>query len=410
MTKEELKALLDEATAGMQKRLDLMDEEVKDLRATEPTTKVPPVGDADVVRTFGNEFKVCSNPAELGLRAAMMMALRHQSRNDDRRALEMAHRAGLGDVAAGFEKALATSPLADGGAGIPEQFSSELIELLRNGTMFRSMGPVIVPMPRGSLTIGKQTGASTLSYLGESENYAVSQPSFGNITLQAKKAGGIVAITEELLNDSPLIGAQVIRDDLVAGLRILDDSTMIRSAGGENSPTGVRYQLDAANVLTAAMAGAASTSAEIEDDLMRMLRRLLESNIPMTRPGWMMANRSFLHLAALRDSNGNKIFPELMTTKMLHGMPVSTGNQIPINLGGGSDESEVYLGDFAQVYIGETGGIELSTEPGAAYFDGSTVQSAFSRDEVPIKVRFRNDMRLRHTASFVVLQTVLWGS
>jgi HK97 family phage major capsid protein len=410
-TKSALATLIKEATKEMSDRMATFEKQIQEM-ADDPTVSnvpTPTPRNEPVDQDFTEE----TDKRKYGLRAAQMIAFRYQAGGDNKIARDLAHRAGAHQVALGFDKAmsfkaLSTAPLSGAGSFIPEQFSLELIELLRNEALFRSLGPRIVPMPNGSLTLPKQTGASVLGYLGESENYVVTQPSAGNISLQAKKAGGVVPMTEEFMNDSPINAAEWVRDDLVQALRLLDDSVMIRSAGGENKPTGIRYQVAAANILTAT-GGATPTSTQIEADLARMLTTLLDANIPMQRPGWMMSNREFVHLAKLRDAtSGEKIFPEMMTSKTLMGAPVKYSAQIPTTLGSGS-ESEIYFGDFAQAIVGETGSIELSVAPGAAYHDGVEVQSSFSRDEVPIKVRLRNDMKLRHNQAFVVLTATRMG-
>lgn len=362
---------------------------------------------------IGAELKVASSPAEMGIGAVKFLMCLHQAGNDTTSALHRAHARGDKSMTLAFEKSIAqtkaleTSPLADGGALIPTEYAKEIIEFLRSRSVVLKMGANQIPMPSGSLTLGKQTGTSSLAYLGESENYTATQPSFGDIVLSAKKAGGIVPITEELINDSSFAVMQLIRDDLFAALAVLNDQTMLRSAGGEHKPTGLRYQIDAASVLTATQAGSASTVAEKTYDLARVMQAVLDSNVPGTRNGWVMSNREYVHLSTLVDANNNRVHPD-MAKGIFMGFPFAYSSHVPVNLGAG-DESEIYFGDWSQMIIGETGGVQFKSMPGAAYHDGSSVVSSFSKDQVPVKIRLRNDMKLRHNNAFAVLTGVDWG-
>lgn len=358
------------------------------------------------------ELQGATNPEDFGMNAVKFMMSLFQAGDDPKKALELAHRRKDKNMTLAFEKsismkALETSPLANGGALIPQEFSKEIIEFLRNKSVVLKSGARQVNMPNGSLTISKQSGTAALSYLGEGDNYTASQPSFGDIVLNAKKAGGIVPISEELLSDSSFDTAQLVRDDLLGALATLNDVTMLRSAGGENKPRGLRYQVASANVLTQSKLGTVATIAEKTYDLARLLQLVYDSNVPGTRNGWVMSNRDYVHLSTLRNSNNGFAFPELQKGMLLNHPVLFTGN-VPTNLGAGT-ESEIYFGDWSQMVIGETGGIKLTTLPGAAYHDGTSVVSSFSKDQVPVKVRLRNDMKLRHDTGFGVLTGVTWG-
>jgi hypothetical protein len=84
---------------------------------------------------------------------------------------------------------------------------------------------------------------------------------------------------------------------------------------------------------------------------------------------------------------------------------------ISSNLGGGSNESELYLADFAHVVVGEQQGIELAISTEAAYRDaGGTLQGSFSRDETVIRAIAKHDFAMRHLPAVAILTGVTWGA
>src|SRR5690625_3264511 len=98
-----------------------------------------------------------------------------------------------------FAKQLAASVFEDGGAIVPDEYMAEIIELLRAQAVVRQLGATTVNMSSGSMTIPKQTGASTAHYIGENTNIPASQPAFGQIQLSAKKLAALVPISNDLL-------------------------------------------------------------------------------------------------------------------------------------------------------------------------------------------------------------------
>jgi hypothetical protein len=80
-----------------------------------------------------------------------------------------------------------------------------------------------------------------------------------------------------------------------------------------------------------------------------------------------------------------------------------SSNQIPINLGAGTNESECYIGDFAQVMLGMRTNLTIEVSRQAADATGS----AFSNLQVWIRAYLRADVQLAHPDHFNVLTGVL---
>lgn len=300
------------------------------------------------------------------------------------------------------KKALAESVFADGGALVPEEFSSEFIELLRAAAVVESMGLRPVPM-KGSLTMGRQNSAGSASYLGENQNITKSQPTVAQLTLSAKKLAGLVPISNDLLRN-PAAGAEAfVRDDLVAVMNLAKDLYLLRGTGTQYSPKGVRYWANASNI----NAISAATLAGKIADLVQAIRLVEQANVPEARRGWVLHPRTKWALASTTDSNGNFVFLQEMMRGMLFGFPFRSTTQVPINLGGGT-ESEIYFGEWSQGLLGEDTNLNVEVFPNGAYHDGSSVVSGISADQTVIRAIARHDFVVRHDTAFAVITGVTY--
>lgn len=301
---------------------------------------------------------------------------------------------------------------AAGGFLIPEDVSGELIELLRPASVVMSFNPVIMPMDSGNLTMNRINVGTTASYIGELQDAPATGVQFGQLKLSSKKLAALVPISNDLLKSASTQADAVVRDDMVLSMATRMDLAFIRGGGTQFSPLGMRHQLTgtdfaATNVLTMT---ATPTLITVTTDLGRLELALLNANVPMTRAGWIMSPRTMMFLYNLRDGNGNYAFPE-MRDGQLRNKPYRVTTQVPSNLGGGTNESELYLADFAHVVVGEQSGIELAISTEAAYRDAANaLQGAFSRDETVIRALAHHDFGLRHLPAVAILTGVTWGA
>lgn len=302
-------------------------------------------------------------------------------------------------------KALAASDAAAGGFIVPPDYSEDIIELLRAQTVVRKMNPVQLPMPNGTLSIPRITAGTAGSYIGENSNIGKTEPTFGQIVLTYKKLAALVPVSNDLLRYSAPSADGIVRDDLVSALSVREDQAFIRDDGGQQTPKGLRYWAPSGNVVTA---NATVTLANVTSDLAKLLLKLEEANVRMLRPGWLMAPRTKQYLMTVRDGNGNYAFRDELLAGRFWGFPFGVTTSIPTNLGGGTDESELYLVDFADAVIGEATSLVIDASTEAAYHDGTNVQAAFSLDQTVIRAIAQHDFAMRHAESVAVLTAVKW--
>lgn len=392
MNSDQLKAFIQEI---------LKDYHLKEL---EPQWKAQQTAHQDFLKgLIGSRQE--DKPLEKGLVVARFIRALAASKGDPQRAAAWATKNWNDPVGETVSKALAAGDAAAGGFTIPDQYSSDLIELLRAMSIVRKLNPLQVPMPMGTLTLPKITGGVTAQYIGENTNIPKGQPAFGALRLTYKKLAALVPVSNDLLRYNAYGVDAIVRDDLVSGIATREDIAFIRDDGSQFTPKGLRFWAPAANVIAA---NATVNLANVTSDLAKLILQLMNANVRMLRPAWMFAPRTLMYLMTVRDANGNFAFRDEMLTGKLWTFPFGVTTQIPINLGGGVDESEVYFADMADVVIGDATSIIIDASTEAAYHDGTQVIAAFSQDQTVVRAIVQHDLGMRHDASVTVLTAVKW--
>ncbi len=400
----QVKDAFDEATGEMAKefrsRMDEMEQKYLENKQA-----------LDAVRAQGKEVAQ-KKIQEKGIEWARFVRGLAGFNNDIDKAQDWAHRNGFASTAELYEesKALSAQDATAGGYLAPGETANEVIELLHEITAVRQMGVRRMPLPKGKVTIPKMTGGATASYLGENENITSSDPTFGTLELTEKKAAGLVAMSNDLLRTADVRVDQLILDDLVAALADLEDVAFIRYDGTSHKPKGLKSWIEN-GVSGHSFASAGTTVANVTSDLSKMVRLVEDQKIRLRSPGFLMSPRSKWYLMSQRDGNNNLVWADELRQGRLMGFPVGISTQIPDNLGGGTDESEVYFCDFSHAILAESDQVEVEAMRGAAYYNSgsSAVVSGFSLDQTAIRAIIRHDFGLRHGgAEGTLLTGVQW--
>lgn len=307
-------------------------------------------------------------------------------------------------------KAMTAGDATAGGFIVPVQYVQDFVAFLRARTVVRKLGAPTIPLPTGTAKMGKATAGSTANYVGESTNAPKTQLATGQLTLSFKKLMALVPVSNDLLRYSSPGADMIVRNDLVAAMSVKEDAAFIRGDGNDGSPRGMRYWAPGANVI------AANGTASIQNtasDLGKLMQQLMNANIPMINPVWIMSPRTRNFLMTLITTVGNFIYKDEMAGGTLWGYPFGVTTGVPDNLNtsgaGNNNEGEIYFVDIGQSLIGEAETLTIDASREAAYNDGSTVQSAWSRDETTIRAIAEHDFVMRYDAAVAVLTQVTWS-
>ncbi|MCL1126715.1 phage major capsid protein [Shewanella surugensis] len=297
------------------------------------------------------------------------------------------------------------------GVLVHEDYSADMIELLKPRTVIRRLGARSIPMPAGNLTMGRKTGRGSATYGVEGSDIKTTKPTFGEMKFSAKKLTGLTPISNDLIRQASRGSTQLVRDDLIDTVVLAEDTAFLRSDGGGDSPTGLRHQTNALNIIPATAGDVAVINPNLQAVdlfLSSLIKKQRLADVPMLKNAWIMSPSVFTYLEALRDGNGNKAYPE-MANGRLKGYPVDFTNQLPENLGSGGNESEIYFNDFSQTFIADTMQYRIAVSTEATYMDNDELVSAFSRDQTVIRIIAEHDFGLRHDRACSIATNVKWG-
>jgi len=311
----------------------------------------------------------------------------------------------LKQIASGKTKALQASDDSAGGALVPAEAIGDVIPRLIAESVVTGFNPVRTRLEGNALRFPRIDGGATAQWIGEGENLPTSQQTTDSVLLTPKKLGVIIPVSNDLIRRGASNVEGILADDAVTAINAAVDLAWIRGPGTGGQPVGFRSQ---PGILTRASGG--TSAAAIQDDLGRAREALRQADVPMTRPGFLISPRTERALFTLLDANSNPIFRPEMANGTLFGIPFAVTSQIPTNLGGGGNETEVYLVDFAQVIVGEQVPVAVQAFEAAAYQDGGTIVSALSRDETVLRIIVETDLGLRHGQAVHVTTGVTWGA
>jgi HK97 family phage major capsid protein len=319
--------------------------------------------------------------------------------------IQAARTKSIGDRAK--QRALGTNVLADGGALVPVEFSTEVIELLRNQTAVRKLGARVIQMT-GSMDFPEQTAAGTAAYVGENTDVAPSQLTTGSARLIEKKLMALTPLSNDLIRNASVGAEQMVRDDLVQVMALKEDLQAMFGVGSQYSPRGIESQIATANLYAAtAVDPKAPTLAEVKKEISKAKKFMTINNVPKISMGWIMGPRTLEYLESITDGNGNSIYAAGLDAGMLAGAPFICTNQVPENLN--TDESRLFYGDFAQFIIAESMGLEVEFFPNAAWDNSGTIVSGVSRDQSVVRTISKHDFLCRYRTAFVEIK-VRWGA
>ena len=223
-----------------------------------------------------------------GAKMAQMVRLLAAAQGNQLQAAQMAKEGGF---PADVHMALSTVTAGAGGVLVPENMSSEVIESLRPRSVVRGLGAVSLPLNNGNMTIPRINGNTSVSYLGTETDISLTDMTFDDLKLSAKKAAAIVPISSDLLAFSganPRVD-QMVANDLTISMGLSEDLHFLRADGTGNLPKGLRHWALPGNVVTAP---AGVTLSDLDLFLGGLMLRLEAANANMESCGWVMAPRT----------------------------------------------------------------------------------------------------------------------
>lgn len=134
------------------------------------------------------------------------------------------------------------------GALITPEFSSRLVRLIEQFGVFES-NAFVMPMGSSDLTFLRRTGGMTVFLVGENTAGTASQPTHGNVTLNAKEWGTLTYVPRTLEEDSAAMIGEIIAFEIAQAMAEKTDECGFNGDGSATyfGVVGVRARLTTVN-------------------------------------------------------------------------------------------------------------------------------------------------------------------
>lgn len=285
------------------------------------------------------------------------------------------------------------TPSAGGVLLMTPQLVSEFIPLLYDMMATRQLGAREIPMPAGTMMIpGMATGVSG-GWVGEATENNASEPTFFAKQASAKKAFGLVAISNDQLQESSYAVDALVRDDLLRGLGVTIESAALKGPGTAFSPRGLKYETGK----TAVTIGAMLTADHPTDFQVALMEAKVD--FEGRKMGWLFPPKVWKQYRNLKTSTGAYHFRDAMDRGTLDGYPFKVSTLIDV-VDNTHDETDQYFGDWSELLYLVTRALTVEQSREASYLDtAGNRRSAFIQEVTIIKATTKLDIMLRQSAS-----------
>lgn len=316
-----------------------------------------------------------------------------------------------------LEHAVSTGTGAGGGWGLPAPAATEFVQLLQARGFVKELGiRTINGWPSKTFPLPGLSGGATAYWVDEGEDLTASNATFDHKNVELYKAGALMVFSREWMNYSTPDVERLVLEAALNAVEVLQDAALVRSAGGEHKPTGIRYLVDSAQIDTAqTLAGAGNEVADItkiRQDFRDMSLRLSNAHIPKRNRWYLMAEREFEFLRDQLDANGAPAFRDLQDQERfrMRNVKTVTPDFIPVTLGGGGDESEIYEIETSELLMLTGDNVRVEETQEATIVDGATTRRLFQSDMVAVRMIAHLGVGMLHTNAAGILTGCTWGA
>lgn len=268
----------------------------------------------------------------------------------------------------GNRRDLEAGDSAEGGYSVATDLGG-MIELLRNKSRVMQLGATQLTGLVGDLSLPRQDGAATASWVDEEGTVPDTDQTFGQLALNPKRLAARTAYSDRLLAQSSISVEQFVRNDIMQITAIELDRTSLHGSGASNQPLG----LDGTSGINSVTFGAAPTWAkvvEFETDVEGAngdIGTMAFLATPSVKGKWK---------TTVRVSGTDSIF--LMNdNNEANGYPFTVTNNITGNI--------VFFGVWSELIVATWGAMSLITDPFTKAASGQRVITACSFHDIGVR-------------------------
>jgi HK97 family phage major capsid protein len=279
-------------------------------------------------------------------------------------------------------KAMTEGVQAQGGYLVRPLVERRLVEAIESDNILRALCSTL-NVTTNAIQLDQLGLTTTAGWVAElAQKPESTGMTLATITANVFTAAGLATISNQLLADSnPAVDGLVVAD-LAKRLRAVEEQAFLAGTG-TNQPLGI--------LNTPGIGGTALTATDILSLLDAVLDAIASVETLHGAPtGILMHPRTWTRILKSRDAQGAFYIdptggPQDPRTgvrgpsKNLWGVPVYTTNRMPVNLGTGTNESRVVVGDFKEALILDRQGITVDESPHVYFTTNQTVFRAEKR-------------------------------
>lgn len=241
---------------------------------------------------------------------------------------------------------LSTTPDADGGYLVPEDFERNILMELEEENVIRKLAKVITTQHERKIPVA--VGHSVAQWTLENAAYTESNPTFGQKTIDAYKLTDLARVSNELLQDAAFDIEDYLMKEFARAFGIAEEEAFC-VGDGDNKPTGIFTANGGEVGLTAA-----ASNAITADELISLVYSLKS---PYRRNAkFLMHDQTISLLRKLKDGNGAYLWqPSVQAGEpdRLLGYELYTSPYAPVVE---AEALAVAFGDFKNYWIGDRQG------------------------------------------------------
>lgn len=236
------------------------------------------------------------------------------------------------------------STLTAGGYLVPAVLSAQLVDLARNRSRVLQAGATVFPMANSVVDVAKWTGDPVAAFHSESAVITPSDATLGRMRLTARTLPCIVKFSRELFEDTTINLDVKLAEVISVAIGNTIDVAALYGSGVAPQPLGLKLT---SGVGTASMGANGLAPANFQW-LINAIYAVAAAN--ETPNGIIWNERTAKELASLVDTTNQYLMPPPYVSSLAK---YSTNN-VPINLvvGSGTTCSDVFVGDWSQLYVG----------------------------------------------------------
>lgn len=237
---------------------------------------------------------------------------------------------------------------ADGGYLVPTTLDSQIREALSYLSPIRQIATVIGNMP-ADLNLPFENALPTTYWVGEGTAPTESKSTFTLKNLVSHKMGGFGKFTHESLVDTAVNPSlqSFVAQRFALSLALKENDAFV-NGDGSSKPYGFRSS--AITPASNAIAGSALAYGDLVKTFFAVHPTVRANGV------WVMSTAAIAKIVGLVDSQNRPLYVPAMSENApatVLGRPVYEVPEIPSNLGTGTNETEIWFGDFKNYIIGD---------------------------------------------------------